>query len=50
MAQGYATGAKAFNTVEVRQLQCKAGYLREYIRFVNDKQYLTLDEKYREEQ
>lgn len=50
MAQGYATGAKAFNTVEVRQLQCKAGYLREYIRFVNEKQYLTLDEKYREEQ
>lgn len=49
MAQGYATGAKAYNTVEVRQLQSKAGYLRQYIRFVNEKQYLNLEDKYKED-
>lgn len=49
MAQGYATGAKAYNTVEVRQLQSKAGYLRQYIRFVNEKQYLELGDKYKED-
>lgn len=49
MAQGYATGAKAYHTVEVRQLQSKAGYLRQYIRFVNEKQYLELGDKYKED-
>lgn len=49
MAQGYATGAKAYNTVEVRQLQSKAGYLRQYIRFVNEKQYLELEDRYKED-
>ena len=49
MAQGYATGAKAYNTVEVRQLQSKAGYLRQYIRFVNEKQYLEIEDKYKED-
>jgi hypothetical protein len=49
MAQGYATGAKAYNTVEVRQLQSKAGYLRQYIRFVNEKQYLAIEDKYKED-
>lgn len=49
MAQGYATGAKAYNTIEVRQLQSKAGYLRQYIRFVNEKQYLAIEDKYKED-
>lgn len=45
MAVGYNTGAKAYNTVEVGQLQAKSNYLRQYIRFVNDKTYLKLEEK-----
>lgn len=49
MARGYETGAKAYNTVEVRQLQSKAGYLRQYIRFVNEKQYLELEDRYKED-
>lgn len=46
MAKGYDTGARAYNTVEVRQLQSKCSYLRQYIRFVNDKTYLKLEDKY----
>ena len=46
MANGYETGARAFNTVEVRQLQAKCSYLRAYERFVNDKTYLKLGDKY----
>lgn len=46
MAQGYAVGAKAYNTVEVRQLKAKCNYLRQYIRFVNDKTYLKLGNEY----
>lgn len=46
MAKGYETGARAYNTVEVRQLQAKCSYLRQYERFVNDKTYLKLGDKY----
>ena len=46
MAIGYSLGAKAYNTIEVRQLQVKSNYLRQYVRFVNDKTYLKLGDKY----
>ena len=46
MAQGYQRGAKAYNSIEVRQYQAKSNYLRQYIRFVEDKTYLKLDDKY----
>lgn len=34
MALGYSLGAKAFNTMEVVQLQAKCNYLRQYKKFV----------------
>lgn len=46
MAQGYQMGAKAYNTVEVRQLQAKSNYLRLYLRFIEEKTYLKLGDKY----
>lgn len=46
MAVGYGLGAKAYNTVEVRQLTVKTNYLRTYVRFVNDKIYTKLGDKY----
>lgn len=46
MAVGYGLGAKAYNTVEVRQLEVKSSYLRNYIRFVDEKTYLKLGSKY----
>jgi hypothetical protein len=46
MAKGYDRGARAFNTVEVRQLKAKSNYLRQYIRFIEDKIYLKLGDKY----
>lgn len=46
MAVGYNLGAKAYNSVEVRQLQAKSNYLRQYIRFMNEKTYLNLEDKY----
>lgn len=46
MAVGYSVGAKAYNTVEVRRLQAKSNYFRKYIRFVEDKTYLKLGDKY----
>ena len=45
MACGYQMGAKAYNTVEVGQLQAKCNYLRQYLRFVNDKTYLNFEKK-----
>jgi hypothetical protein len=48
MAQGYDIGAKAYNTVEVKQLNAKNSYLRKYLRFVEDKTYLKLGNKYGE--
>ena len=46
MAKGYDKGARAYNTIEVRQLKAKTNYLRQYIKFMEDKLYLKLDEKY----
>lgn len=46
MAQGYDIGAKAYNTVEVKRLAAKNNYLRQYIRFVNDKTYIKLGDEY----
>ncbi|MBQ8289316.1 MAG: hypothetical protein IJY01_00390 [Clostridia bacterium] len=46
MAKGYARGAQAYNTVEVRQYQVKTAMLREYVKFVNDKTYLKLGDTY----
>lgn len=46
MAVGYGLGAKAYNSVEARQLQVKCNYLRNYIRFVIDKMYLKIGDKY----
>lgn len=46
MAQGYQMGAKAYNSVEVRQLKAKSNYLRQYIRFVDEETYRKLGDKY----
>lgn len=46
MALGYNTGAKAYNTIEVRQLKVKSNYLRQYVKFIEDKTYLNLGDKY----
>ena len=46
MAKGYDKGARAFNTIEVRQLKAKSNYLKQYIKFVEDKLYLKLGDKY----
>jgi hypothetical protein len=46
MVFGYNTGAKAYNTVEARQLKVKSHYIREYLRFVEEKTYLKLGDKY----
>lgn len=46
MAKGYDRGARAYNTVEARQFKAKSNYLRQYIRFVEDKLYLKLGDKY----
>ena len=46
MVLGYNTGAKAYNTVEARQLKAKSHYLREYFRFMENKTYLKIGDKY----
>lgn len=46
MAIGYGLGAKAYNTVEVRQLNVKSNYLRTYVRFVKEKVYTKFGDKY----
>ena len=46
MCRGYERGARAFNTIEVRNLKAKTNYLEKYLKFIEDKIYLTLDEKY----
>ena len=46
MAKGYDRGAWAYNTIEVRQLKAKSNYLRQYIKFIEDKLYLKLGDKY----
>lgn len=46
MAIGYNVGAKAYNTIEVRQLKVKSNYLRQYVRFIEEKTYLNLGDEY----
>lgn len=46
MAKGYDRGAKAYNTIEVRQYKAKCYYLRLYLKFVTDKIYLKLGDRY----
>ena len=46
MAMGYGVGAKAYNSVEVEQLHAKCHYLCQYLKFVSDKTYLKLGNKY----
>jgi hypothetical protein len=46
MAKGYDRGARAYNTVEVTQLKAKTNYLRQYVRFVENKIYMKLGDKY----
>lgn len=46
MAKGYDRGAKAYNTIEVRQYKAKSNYLRQYLKFIEDKTYLKLGDKY----
>lgn len=46
MASGYSRGAKAYNTVEVRQLKAKTNYLYQYQKFMDDKMYMGLGDKY----
>ncbi len=46
MATGYNIGARAYNTIEVRRLQVVCNYLRQYVRFVEDKTYLKLGNRY----
>ena len=46
MARGYDRGARAFNTTEVKHLKAKTNYLIQYIKFIEDKIYLKLGDKY----
>lgn len=46
MAVGYSIGAKAYNRIEVGQMNAKCNYLRQYILFVENKTYLKLGDKY----
>lgn len=46
MVVGYNRGAKAYNTVEVCQLKAKSNYLRQYKKFVVDKIFVKLGDKY----
>lgn len=46
MAKGYDRGAKAYNTIDVKQYRARSNYLRAYITFVNEKVYLNLGDKY----
>ena len=46
MAKGYDRGARAYNTIEVRQYKAKSNYLRQYLKFMEEKIYLKLGDKY----
>ena len=46
MTRGYDRGARAFNTVQVRHNKAKSNYLRQYLKFIEDKTYLKLEDKY----
>lgn len=46
MAKGYDKGARAYNTIQVSQYKARSNYLRQYIKFIKDKIYLKLGDKY----
>ena len=46
MAKGFDRGARAYNTIEVRQLKAKTNYLQQYEKFIDEKMYLKLGDKY----
>lgn len=46
MATGYDRGAKAYNTIEVRRIQSKTNYLKQYLKFIEEKLYVKLGDKY----
>ena len=46
MVKGYDRGARAYNTIQVRQNKAKSNYLRQYLKFLEDKTYLKLEDKY----
>ena len=46
MAKGYDRGAHAYNTIDVRQYKARCNYLRAYIKFMTEKIYLKLGDKY----
>ena len=46
MAKGYDKGARAYNTIEVRQYKARSNYLRQYVKFIKDKIYLKIGDKY----
>lgn len=46
MAKGYDKGARAYNTVEVRQYKARSNYLRQYVKFVEEKIYTKLGNQY----
>lgn len=48
MAKGYERGARAYNTIEVKHLKARTNYLREYVRFMEEKVYVKLADKYEE--
>ena len=48
MSSGYSRGAKAYNTYEVKMYKAKTNYLYQYLKFVEEKMYLKLGDKYGE--
>ena len=46
MVKGFDRGARAYNTIEVRMNKAKSNYLRQYLKFIEDKTYLRLGDKY----
>lgn len=48
MAKGYERGAKAYNTIEVKNLKVRTNYLRQYIKFVEEEIYLKFKDEYEE--
>lgn len=46
MVKGYDRGSRAYNTYEVRSNKAKSNYLRQYLKFIEDKTYLRLGDRY----
>ena len=46
MIKGYERGSRAYHTIQVKNHKAKCNYLRLYERFVQDKTYLKLGDKY----